>query len=95
MDKIINILETIGCVCIAASFFFFSYKYQVANALFWGGLLLVLPRIVQKNFYEKFTKQIIVGICLILLIYIGSIFFTKPKVEIKLPILPTITIHRS
>ena len=53
MDKIINILETIGCVCIAASFFFFSYKYQVANALFWGGLLLVLPRIVQKNIYVR------------------------------------------
>ncbi len=84
-----------GCICITASFFFFSYKYMVANALFWGGLLLVMPRIVQKNIYEKFTKQVFVGICLILLIYLGSIFFTKPKIEIKLPVLPTITIHRA
>ena len=94
MDKIINILETIGAFMIIGAFYFNNVNYIVSDILFWGAFLLFLPGIIKRHIFMSFLTQCLIGLVLIVYIAIGIIFFTKQTVEIKLPALPKITMVR-
>lgn len=94
MNRVINFLDTIASLLFVAAFICWSMNYIVSNWLFWIGCTLILPGVVKRHLFASFTKQCIGGAALIALFFMGLLFFNKPKINIKLPALPKVTIVR-
>lgn len=94
MDKVINIIDTIASFLIVASFFFWSRNYILSNWLFWIACVMFLPGVLRRFILANFARQCVGAFALLALFIVGLLFFNKPKIDIKLPALPKVTLYR-
>ena len=95
LKKVMNVVETVGAILIMGAFSTFTSDYKLSNWLFWLSMACFVPCIIYKHWKDDATTKITMAGLVFVLFFMGYLFFNKPVVSLKIPIIDyKVVLHR-